>query len=200
MAVKTIVTPPHESLKTVASEVSLTDKSLWAICCDLVDTLQAQSEPAGVGLSAPQIAKSKRVFVARVSDSEDGPLQLFVNPKYASVSEALTSKKESYQRLEGCLSLPDLYGVVLRHVWVEMRYWTLSVACEDIASMDADEFLELLEEKTETYDGFMSRVIQHEYDHLDGILFTQRVLQQGGTLYEVGEDERGKDVLYEVEM
>lgn len=174
------------------------DKALRGLLLDLLDTLESQCDPPGVGLSAPQIGVTKRVFLARIDDNEKAPPVVFINPEYMKVAEEMTCKKESYKRLEGCLSIPDLYGVVLRHAWIEMRYLTLDF--DLLKKKDLKDISELLVHREERFDGFMSRVLQHEFDHLNGVLFTQRVLEQGGKLFEVGTDKDGKEVLFELEI
>lgn len=107
----------------------------------------------GVGLAAPQIGKSLRVFVidsTRMGDDEKtGVKRAFINP------EILDEYGEEWTFEEGCLSIPDVHGDVLRPEKLTIRY-----------------FDELWNEHEEEFDDMTARVIQHEYDHLDGVLFT----------------------------
>lgn len=108
----------------------------------------------GVGLAAPQVGMSIRLFVVDASSGADDEPELedfqkvFINP------EILEVDGEKWVMNEGCLSLPEIREDVSRHDEVTLRY-----------------FDENFEEHTETFKGFAGRVIQHEYDHLDGKLF-----------------------------
>ncbi len=190
MAVKTIVQPPAKVLveKSVEVDPSRDDKLLRGLLTDLRDTLLAQVDPKGVGLSAPQLGVAKRVFVAR--KSVDGLPLIMVNPVIVSKSKQMTSKADNRKSLEGCLSIPDMYGEVMRVERIGVEYWTA-----DWDKVRSGK-LELRKER-EDYGGFVSRVFQHELDHLDGVLFTMRVLEQGGRLYQL-EMEDGEEVLVEV--
>lgn len=107
----------------------------------------------GVGLAAPQIGKSLRIFVidsTRMGDDESkGVKRAFVNP------EILDEYGEEWTFEEGCLSIPDVHGDILRPEKLTIRY-----------------FDELWNEHEEEFDDMTARVIQHEYDHLEGVLFT----------------------------
>lgn len=119
------------------------------------DMFQTMYNSSGVGLAAPQVGKSIRLFVMdadamteEIEEEKDlGPM-VFINP------EILDKKGEDVVMEEGCLSLPDVRDEVIRNDEVVIRY------------LDRN-----FEEKVETYSGWVSRVIQHEYDHLDGVLF-----------------------------
>lgn len=108
----------------------------------------------GVGLAAPQVGLSIRMFVIDASSGADEEPELkdfrkvFINP------EILSKEGDEWSMNEGCLSLPEIREDVQRPDKVTIRY-----------------FDENFVEHTETYNGFAGRVIQHEYDHLDGILF-----------------------------
>jgi peptide deformylase len=119
----------------------------------------------GVGLAAPQIGKSIRLFVidsAPMEDDEDekgnkitpkpGLKQAFINP------QIISEEGEEWAFQEGCLSIPGIRENVYRKPIVTLRY------------LDED-----LNQREETFDGMTARVIQHEYDHLEGILFTDHL-------------------------
>jgi len=107
----------------------------------------------GVGLAAPQIGKSHRIFVidsTRMGDDETtGLKRAFINP------EILDEYGEEWTFEEGCLSIPDVHGDVLRPEKLTIRYYD-----------------ELWNQYEEEFDEMTARVIQHEYDHLEGVLFT----------------------------
>ncbi|MEP7166711.1 MAG: peptide deformylase [Candidatus Woesebacteria bacterium] len=176
MAIKPILTVPHEILRKKSVEVVF-DKKIREISKELADTLFAKGNPKGVGLSAPQIGKSKRLFVTWLaSDPEDEPvpedLQVFINPTYIEHSSEVTFGPDKDDPiLEGCLSIPNFYGPVPRFEWVDIAY----------ESVDKDG--ELIS-KTGRFAGFSARVIQHEFDHLEGILFTDYSLKYDLPVYE----------------
>jgi len=122
------------------------------------DMFQTMYSADGVGLAAPQIGKSIRVFVvdASMMGDEDPALidfkKIFINP------EIISREGEEWAMNEGCLSLPGIREDVFRPEQVTLRY------------LD-----ENWEEHEETYNGFAARVIQHEYDHLEGILFVDHL-------------------------
>ncbi len=190
MAVRVIVQPPAKVLTERSNEIDVKDDKLTSLLLDLNDTLMAQTNPKGVGLSAPQLGENVRVFVAR-PNAEASPI-VMVNPQIIKVSKELTSKGENRKQIEGCLSIPDMYGEVARSKWIEVEFWTTS-------------WNSLRREKSDfrrsklVYDGFLGRVFQHEYDHLDGVLFTMRVLEQGGRMYKL-EKEDDEEVLVEIKL
>ena len=87
------------------------------------------------------------------------------------------------QKLEGCLSIPGVWGHLRRASWVKVKYLN-----------------ENGEEKIEIYKGFMATIIQHECDHLDGILYTQRVLEQKEKLFSIETNEKGEETLEEIRI
>lgn len=114
---------------------------------------EAMKKDNGIGLSAPQIGILKRVIIAEYADDETPvPRTVLINPEIT-----WTSKKEKLDE-EGCLSFPNIYGMVKRPE--KIRYKAL------------DENSKPIEGKA---DGLLARVIQHETDHLNGVLFSDRV-------------------------
>lgn len=116
---------------------------------NMFDTMYSSD---GVGLAAPQVGQAIRIFVLDTTAAEEDELpgikQAFINP------EILKKSGDEWVMNEGCLSLPEIREDVLRPETVRIKY------------LDED-----FNEHDETYNGFSSRVIQHEYDHLDGIMF-----------------------------
>ncbi len=160
MPVETIVKVPNKVLTTVCEKVKLDDPQLKDLIKDLKDTLNNAQNPQGAGLAAPQIGVLKRVFIARnfYEDPNVGGVTrfenvVFINPKIVSHS------KETDIDWEGCLSIPDTYGKV-------QRYSQIKVRTED------EEGNELVIKAA----GFFARTIQHEMDHLDGVLFTSKLI------------------------
>jgi peptide deformylase len=120
------------------------------------DMFETMYQAQGVGLAAPQIGMNIRIFVvdAEPLDEENfkGFKRAFINP------QMIEETGEPWGYEEGCLSIPDIRGQVIRRPVVKLRYF------------DTD-----WKEHTEVFDGMAARVIQHEYDHLEGVLFTDHL-------------------------
>ena len=139
-------------LKKTAVDIDASFEGLSDLINNMWETMYNAN---GVGLAAPQIGQSIRLFLVdttqvKSEDDDGGIKQVFINAHQVE----LTGEVWAYE--EGCLSIPDIRGDVDRPSSITLRYLT-----EDF------------EEKTETFSGLDARVIQHEYDHLDGILFTE---------------------------
>ena len=153
--IQTIVQLGHESLRTKCGVIpveQIATPAIQEIITNLIDTLA--HEPDGVGLSAPQIAVTKRIFIVshkafEVEGKKDNPQDLvLINPRITKVSK----KKEWME--EGCLSIRWVYGEVERFKQVTMEYYD-----------------EHGNKQSRGFSGFLSHVVQHELDHLDGVLF-----------------------------
>ena len=105
----------------------------------------------GVGIAAPQVGVSRRLIAVQRFDKPGEPFEFYLNP------EIVESSAETAPGREGCLSIPGLAGTVVRAQRIVLRYRD-----------------ERFAEKTETIDGFTAVIFQHETDHLDGILYTDR--------------------------
>lgn len=187
-----ILQVPHPILRQKSKPVAQIDTKVIGFIKQLQHTLVHQHNPKGVGLSAVQVGKLWRIFVTylplpRRSASAGGSrhIRIFINPTIVSVSKKLTlgphkPQATSYKPiLEGCLSIPRIYGPVWRHQWIKLKYQ--SVNTSDGGAPTGDDSSEV---KTAKFSGFPARVIQHEMDHLDGILFTDRCLAANLPLYE----------------
>jgi peptide deformylase len=129
----------------------------YAGLTELIENMhETMYESNGIGLAAPQIGLGIRVFIVDGSEIDDivpeGFKQVFINP------EILEEFDTKWDYEEGCLSIPTIRADVNRHSKLVIRY------------LDA-----LFEEHTEEYEGMAARIIQHEYDHIEGILFTDRI-------------------------
>ena len=147
MSIRKVVRYGEPSLRQPSKEVHKVSQKIKNLVTDLLDTMYAQN---GVGLAAPQIGENYRVFVIDVSKNDEpyNPV-VFINPKIIKKSGAMI-------RQEGCLSFPEAYTNV-------RRYKNIMVKALDIKGKSF-----VLEAK----DGeLMANAIQHENDHLDGILF-----------------------------
>ena len=188
-----IVTTPNPVLSGKAQTVKNIDKEIKQIIADMIVALNSASDPIGVGLAAPQIGIPLRIFITKPTISSD--IKIFINPKFIdskekNISEALPepkittkSKKEKEVKLEGCLSLPNIWGEVKRKPIVTLTY------------MD-----EHGKQITKTFRGLMATIVQHEMDHLDGVLFPKHVLEQKSVLYKSVKDEKGQDIFEEIKI
>lgn len=180
-----IVTVPNPILRQPSLEITSLDTNTVQFIHDLTDTLKYSKTP-GVGISAVQVGVVKRVFITAFPEDPDLPLkkwhqtkpvyQAIINPKIIKTSPELSlgNDRDNHQ-IEGCLSIPQVWGHVWRHLWVEVRYQLFdpgsSIGYHDPGSSDdPGSYI------TTRFSGFAARVIQHEYDHLDGILFTDHIL------------------------
>jgi len=146
-------------LRTEAEPVAGDSAELQALIDDMIETMRGAQ---GIGLAAPQVGRSVRLFVVdlmAVADREeeeapDWPDQpmVFINPEI----EAETEEECAYE--EGCLSIPDLREDVTRPEGVRIRYMD-----RHFENREIDAY------------GILARVIQHEYDHLDGVLFVDLI-------------------------
>ena len=149
-----IVLHPHPALRAKAQPVAAVDDALRALLDDMVESLHAAN---GVGLAAPQVAVNRRAIVLHTDvEGEAGergyrpgskPLKL-INPRIVRQSPELIESEE------GCLSIPMMYDIIQRHAAVRVEY--------------VDENGDPREIEGE---GLLGRALQHEIDHLDGVLF-----------------------------
>lgn len=177
-----IVQAPNPVLTTPAKKVTAFDKKLHQLIVDMKDTLIATRNPKGVGLAAPQIGEPWRVFLTRPKETE--PIRIFINPEIIHSSATQThGVPEREYKLEGCLSVSSVWGNVKRTESLTLRF--------------TDEHGDSHEE---SFNGFMATIIQHETDHINGILFTYRVLEQKQKLFQTAHDEKGKEILEEITL
>lgn len=152
MSILPIVTYNDEVLRKKAAPITENSDNLQKLIDDMFETMYNGS---GVGLAAPQIGKSLQLFVTdadpMTEDDDDEPKYgklVFINPKIIESGD----EKATYD--EGCLSIPGIRESVTRPNEIKVSY------------LDRE-----LKEQTATYSGWMSRVFQHELDHLKGVLF-----------------------------
>lgn len=137
-------------LRQESTPIDTIDKSTKKLAKDMVETMNANN---GLGIAAPQVGVNKRMFITTINLGTDHEgLITMINPQIEFPND------ENETGEEGCLSLPELYKPVTRHKYVRVKY-------EDLKGNN--QILDL--------EGLNARVIQHETDHLDGILFTDRV-------------------------
>jgi peptide deformylase len=161
--IQKIISVKDTRLREKSKSVSEIDKKVRSVIRDLKDTLNIQTDPIGVGLAAPQIGKNLRIFAVRPKDVTS----IIINPKIVFVEKDKT-KLEEEKLMEGCLSLPNYYGPLKRPGLIKLNY--LNESGNKI---------------TKVFQGFDSQIIQHEIDHLEGILFIDRLIEQKKPLYEL---------------
>jgi peptide deformylase len=178
-----IIIAPNPVLRQPTKPVVKVDKKLVDLITDMKHTLMAAKDPQGVGLAAPQVGISLRLFLTR-PDLRHKP-RAFINPEVVKYSQRQQQPQSKAGVYEGCLSIPDHYSPLRRSMSVTIRYQTLS---ELPKNHPAGQLPELIE-KTETFTGFAAHIIQHEVDHLNGILFIDHVLEQNAPLYDTSGDK-----------
>ncbi len=150
MAILPIIKAPDPRLKTACEPVEAVDADLRRLMDDMLETMYAAP---GVGLAAPQIGVTKRILVMDVArhDEERTPLRI-VNPEIIEASGAIVSREE------GCLSFPDQFAEVERPETVRVRYTDENNEIQELAA-----------------EGLAAICVQHEMDHLDGVLLVDRI-------------------------
>jgi peptide deformylase len=133
-------------LREVAHKVEKIDDEILEILENMVETMYSTK---GVGLAAPQVGISKRIFVC---DQGDGVVRKIINPVITPLTDTLIDCEE------GCLSVPGIYKKVQRPEKIKIKYMN-----------------EKGEEITEEVEGFLAIIMQHEYDHLEAVLFVDRI-------------------------
>lgn len=146
LAIKPIVMYPAQVLETPCEKVDVFDKKLSKLIADMYDTM---IENDGVGLAAPQIGITKQIAIVDIDDHH-GTIEL-INP-------VIIEQRGLQTGPEGCLSFPGLYGEVSRADYVKVKTYNRKGKMRMIEA-----------------EGFLARAIQHEIDHLEGILFTSKV-------------------------
>ncbi len=146
MAILPILTAPDPRLKVKAAPVEAVDADIRRLMDDMLETMYAAP---GIGLAAPQVGVAKRVLVIDVAKEGEAPRPLrLANPEILSTSDEMAVYEE------GCLSVPEHYAEVVRPARVRVRFLDHE---NEIREIDAD--------------GLLATVIQHEMDHLNGVLF-----------------------------
>jgi peptide deformylase len=188
-----IVTVPSQVLRTPTKPVTSLDTRVQKVIEDMYKTLRKTKNPQGVGLAAPQIGVSLKIFLAR--PDPNGEISLFINPEIVKFSQKQIDPHKKKGVYEGCLSIPGHYAPVRRAMSVTVKYQTINNSPLLFPSLNLREGAggELLE-KTEVFTGFPAHVIQHEMDHLNGILFIDRVLEQNVKLYKVKDKDDWEEV------
>ena len=149
MALRKIVEQGDECLTKICRPVEKFDRRLHDLLDDMAETL---ADANGAGLAAPQVGILRRMIAVQRFDKPGEPFEIYLNPEIVEYSA------ETAPGREGCLSIPGCYGEVTRAQQIVLRYRDEQFA-----------------ERTERIGGFTAVIFQHEVDHLDGILYTDRM-------------------------
>ena len=175
-----IIHTPNDVLLKKAARVEKITPEVTKIIEEMKTTLKGSN--IGIGLAAPQVGISLQLFLAAPTLQEKrktpAPINVFINPEIMSYIGDVV--KPDDKALEGCLSIPDVWGPVSRYQIVKLKY------------MD-----ETGKVRSKTFTGLMATIVQHEVDHLNGVLFTHHVVEQNGRLFRVNKET---EKLEEIEM
>ena len=150
MALREIIVLPDKRLRLVSEPVKTVDAELRALVDDMFETMY---EAPGVGLAAIQVGVPKRVITADTAKKDEPKQpQVFINPEIVWSSE----EKNTYE--EGCLSIPEYYEEVERPARVKVKFTDLDGKTREVEA-----------------DGLLATVLQHEIDHLNGVLFIDHI-------------------------
>lgn len=159
MAVKPIVTFPNKILTEKTKKIDAINAEVIELIADLKDTLNNAQKPEGAGIAANQIGSDKRVCIVRNFTYNKRLPKAYSTEDFILINPKINFKsKEMDTDWEGCLSIPDKYGMVPRHQKIKVEAETIDGNKIEITATD-----------------LFARVIQHEVDHLDGVLFTSKV-------------------------
>lgn len=163
-----IITLPHDSLRMRSNKVSVITDDTIALVKNMVDATlsweDSREHEVGVALAAVQVDKMQRVVVIRnnFNDKSDRTFKTLINPKIIKL------EGEIVEDFEGCLSVKNIYGKVPRHHKIKIK----------ALSLDGKEIRMSAE-------GFLARVIQHEIDHTNGIVFVDNIKDEPDSFYKL---------------
>lgn len=151
MAILPIIEVPDPRLKTISTPVESVDEATRTLVADMFETMYAAP---GIGLAAIQVGVAKRLLVIDLQEEGEGVKnpRVFINPEFSEPSEELSVYNE------GCLSIPEQFAEVTRPVSIRCRWLDETGAAHD-----------------ERIDGLLATCLQHEVDHLNGIVFTDHL-------------------------
>lgn len=178
-----IISLPHHDLRKRSQKVGFIGPDVLQLIEDMevatLDWEDSRAHELGVALAAVQVDKLYRVVVIRnnFDDKKDRSFQVLINPEITKLEGKI---EEDY---EGCLSVKDLYGKVPRYTKVKVK--ALNIQGKQIRV---------------TAEGFLARVLQHEIDHTNGIVFIDHIKDQTDAFYRLNDDGQLDPVNYETEI
>ena len=155
MTVMTVLEVPDPRLRLVAEPVETADDSTRPLVADMIETMYDFN---GIGLAATQVGVQKRVLVIDLQEEKDEDDKPIKNPKAYINAEILSVSDEVSTYNEGCLSIPEQYAEVARPARCRVKWLDETGAAHE-----------------EDFDGLLSTCMQHEIDHLDGVLFIDHI-------------------------
>src|SRR5438445_9977136 len=169
MALLPIITAPDPRLKVKAKPVAMVDAKVRRLMDDMLETMY---HSIGIGLAAPQVGEAQRVLVIDVAREGEPP-----QPMRLANPEILWHSDETMLANEGCLSLPEHYADVARPAAIRLRY------------LDHENEIREIDAK-----GLLATCLQHEIDHLDGVLFVDHIstLKRGMILRKLAKSKRSR--------
>ncbi|MBD8003970.1 peptide deformylase [Bacillus norwichensis] len=150
MPILPIVHHPNEILETICERVNNFDKDLHCLLDNMYDTMIAED---GVGLAAPQVGVPRQIAIVDIGEGEESELIELINP-------VIINETGTEIDIEGCLSFPGIYGKVPRAQMVKVKAFDRHGKEYNLEA-----------------EGYLARAIQHEVDHLHGVLFTSKVVE-----------------------
>ncbi|SHE82320.1 peptide deformylase [Pedobacter caeni] len=151
--------PELKVLTTASADIDPKDPLIKVLAQRMYLAMRDVTRP-GIGIAGPQVGINRNIIWVKRYDKEGEPFELYLNPKISWRSELLRKGRE------GCLSIPDVIGDVVRHHAIKLKY-------DDQSGSSKEEIIE----------GFTAVIFQHETDHLNGILFTERLKEQERKVY-----------------
>lgn len=172
-----VLRAPNPALRAITKSVFKVTPKLLLTFKEMVDLTKTFKDPEGVGLASTQVGLDGKFFVAKKADSPD-QFNVVINPEIT-----WTSKRKKIF-FEGCLSIPNYWGEVERFLMIKVKY------------MDSTGQM-----VNSTLRGLDAHIFQHEIDHLNGVLFIDKVMQQKGKFFKVvGKDKTNTDIFEEIKI
>ncbi len=159
MSIKNILTVPAQELYQKSQKITEITESIRQLSQDLLETGVAHKNPEAAGLAAPQIGENLRIILVRDFKVLPNTEKLVVTNTIMINPRIISKSKETNLDWESCLSIPNMYGKVKRHSSIKLTYQDVNGKEHKLKASD-----------------FFARVVQHEIDHLDGILFTEKLV------------------------
>jgi len=177
-----IISTPNPILTQPSQPVEKINRQVLDLIEEMKKTLLSAQKPKGVGLAAPQIGMPLRIFITKPFPKSK--IEVFINPEIVWQSKEMSEiTKKKNAKLEGCLSIPGIWGLVKRHTHLKLKFTTPDGKSH-----------------RQNFSSFMANIIQHEIDHLNGRLFSSRVLEQKGKFYQISKGKEDKEVLQELSL
>lgn len=173
-----LVTTPNAILNQKTKTIAQFDQRLQAIINEMKRILNSCKDPEGVGLAAPQAGLDLSLFLMK--PYSNSKISVFINPVIVDLAKENSHRKDA---LEGCLSIKNTWATVTRAKWVVLKY----------QDKTGNSF-------TKKFTGWEAQIIQHEMDHLNGMLFTHRALEQEQKLYRIQKNKQGEEELVPIEL